>query len=132
MLNPFPSLLIFIFFVPTILRIVAAVTLLYVAVRLIRSRRALASVSFPLIGKAPAQLVAVSALVTALVALCLFLGYATQWAAIVGAIISFKQAVLAKRYPALPLPRSTYVLLGIICLTLLFSGAGALAFDLPL
>jgi uncharacterized membrane protein YphA (DoxX/SURF4 family) len=61
------------------------------------------------------------------------LGFGTQAAAIVGMIIALKYLCLGRSYENIrPLARSSYILLFIICLTLLISGAGPLGMDLPL
>jgi len=57
----------------------------------------------------------------------------TQGAAIVGMIIGLKLTIFARRYPdVIPLSAGAGALLFVICLSLLFFGAGAFAFDLPL
>ena len=72
-------------------------------------------------------------LVELLVALGLLLGFYTQVAAILGVIICLK-VLLVKRglRHVSPLSHLGYALLALICLSLLFTGAGAFAFDLPL
>ena len=65
--------------------------------------------------------------------LFLFVGAFTQIAAILAALAFVKMAFFHKSMPAYaPLSRATYILLIIICVSLLFTGAGAFAFDLPL
>ena len=60
-------------------------------------------------------------------------GYYTQIAALLGAIGAFKAFLFTKRYPEIiPFSRSTYILLIAILLSLLLTGAGAIAFDLRL
>lgn len=132
MLNPFPSLLIYSFFAPTLLRVAAALIFAWIAYAQYKRRGELGRIHFPVVGSG-AWIVWVSIVVTALVALGLLLGYSTQWAALVGALIGMKGTVWAKRYPRFfPLCRFEYFLLMVVCLSLLLSGAGALAFDLPL
>ena len=131
--NVFPSLLVYGFFVPTLLRITAGIVLGTIAYRLTKERDLIAKTSLPIIGKPAWWIIWISATFTSVVGLLLIVGYYTQLAAIAGVIVSLKHGSLSSRLATiLPLPRSAYVLLGIICFSLLFSGAGALAFDLPL
>lgn len=132
MLNPFPSLLIFSFFAPTLLRIAIALVLLSVAYAHYKRRTEIATTKFPL-GISGMWIAWVMIIATALTAVALCIGYGVQWAALVGVAISLKGAVWAKRYPRVfPLCRLEYVLILIVCFSLLLTGAGALAFDLPL
>jgi hypothetical protein len=63
----------------------------------------------------------------------LFVGLWTQAAAIVGILLSLKHGLAPRKYSAIiPLSRAAFLLLFVICLSLLVTGAGALAFDLPL
>lgn len=132
MLNPFPELLTYGIFAPTLLRLAVALAFGSMAYIQWRRRHMLSTVKFPVIGGG-AWIPWLSILITALTALALLVGYGTQWAAIVGVILSFKGALWAKRYPQFfPLCRAEYILLLVICLSLLLSGAGHPAFDLPL
>ncbi|OGG58560.1 hypothetical protein A2765_02435 [Candidatus Kaiserbacteria bacterium RIFCSPHIGHO2_01_FULL_56_24] len=64
-----------------------------------------------------------------LCALLLFIGAYTQAAALVGLCIFLIHIFM----PSLrPLPRSTIILALILCLSLIVTGAGPFAFDLPL
>ena len=133
MLNPFPDLLTYGFFVPTLLRASAACIFFLLAQKLVIDRKKIAATSFPIVGTTPAWIISVGGACVAILGVLLFVGYATQWAALVGALIALKYLFLLSRYPALKqFSRSTYVLLFVICISLLFSGAGALAMDLPL
>lgn len=132
MLNPFPDLLIFGFFAPTILRIAVAALFAYLAYSAWSRREKIAHTSLPLLGK-QAWVGPFSTLVYGVLAVMLFVGYYTQIAALIGALASIKGIVFDHRYPEVfPLSRSTFVLLAVICLTLMLSGAGAFAYDLPL
>jgi uncharacterized membrane protein YphA (DoxX/SURF4 family) len=133
MLNPFPDFLMYGFFAPTLLRIAAAMALFYIAYSIMTNRDKLAELKVPIIGHYRPWMAIISGAVTTLVALSLFVGYLTQIGAILGAVIGLKQAIFAKRYAsATPLSRGANLLLMAICLSLLVSGAGALAQDLPL
>lgn len=133
MLNPFPSLLFLGFFAPTLLRVTAALVLGYSAYYLLQERRAVTQAHLPIIGKPAVWMVWLSCSITTLIAAALFFGYGTQIAALLGAIVSIKYAFIPKRLADLsPLSRTTYFLVFVICLSLLISGAGAFAMDLPL
>ena len=122
MLNPFPQLLVFGFFAPTLLRLAAGALFGYLAIAHFSHR--------PNMSQAIAWLLIV---VETLIALSLILGYHLQYGAIAGIIVGIGQAITAKRYPTVtPLLALEYVLVIVICLSLLVSGAGAIAFDLPL
>ena len=132
MLNPFPSLFFLSFFAPTILRVAAACVMAYIAYTHILNREAIAKTHFPLIG-AGAWVAWVSIIVEILVGASLFFGYGTQYAAILLALIALKYMVWAGKYPKYFIySRSTAFLLLVIALSLLLTGAGAMAMDLPL
>ncbi len=133
MLNPFPHLLVYGFFAPTLLRVAAALVLFYVAYFLTTKRHELLNTSLPLIGKPQLWILRAAAAIDALIGLSLLVGYDTQWAAILGAVIAVKCLIWKRRYPAIvPLSHIASLLLLVICLSLLVSGAGAFAYDLPL
>jgi hypothetical protein len=118
MLNPFPDLFWLGFFAPTIIRVVAAGILLFGAYTHFKAK-----------GTNSILL----ALAHTLVGGMLLLGYYTQYAALLGMVGSLKGLLFAGRYKGVFLyQRSTYILLFAICASLLISGAGAYAFDLPL
>ena len=133
MLNPFPHLLDYGIYAPTLLRIAAACIVFYISWRVFQEAKTIAGISFPLVGKTKPWIQQLAALITALVGIALFVGYSTQVAAILAILISLKLTYFRKKLESvILLPCSTYVLLSIICLSLLLTGAGALAFDLPL
>lgn len=113
MLNPFPDLLVLSFFAPTLLRVAAAAAFLYAAYTLYQHGNKH--------GLVVALLFAVGA--------ALLAGYYTQYAALAALVLLALE--LWQRTMRI-LPRSTLLLLVVICLSLLLTGAGALAFDLPL
>lgn len=132
MLNPFPDLLIFSFFAPTVLRIAVAICFFFIAYAQWTRREELAHLSYPIIGKAP-WLPSASVVVHLALALMLLVGWYTQLAALIGLAASFKAALFAKTLPRfMPLCRGEYILLMVILASLMLSGAGALAYDLPL
>jgi uncharacterized membrane protein YphA (DoxX/SURF4 family) len=132
MLTIFPELLVFGFFAPTIIRVAAAIAFAIAALVQWQRRETIANLRLPLIGKNPG-VVWLSVAFHALVALMLLFGYYTQIAALLGVLGCLKSLWLLKHYPALiPYSRSTLLLLAAMLLSLMVSGAGALAQDLPL
>lgn len=132
MYNVFPDLLTYGFFSPTLLRIVAALTFTYLAYTHFKHKDAIAHMRLPILGGG-AWLAWMAVIVEIAVALGLFLGYYTQIAALVGFLGALKHFVWRNAYPRFfILSRTTSVLLMAILLSLLVTGAGALAFDLPL
>lgn len=133
MINTFPQLLDFAFFAPTILRVLVAVSFFYIAYAQFSRRKEIAHLKIQIIGHVDQTMVALSSLVIAAVGVALFLGWHTQIAALLGMLVSLKHAIYAKKYPRLiPLCRLEYVYIIVILCTLLLTGAGALAMDVPL
>ncbi len=132
MLNPLPELLVFQLLAPTMLRVAAAIVFAYLAYRHFEHREDIAATRFPIIGRG-AWIVWLAIVVELATAAALFFGYATQIAAIVGALGALKHIVWRGKFPNFFwLTRSAAFLLLVICLSLLLTGAGAFAFDLPL
>lgn len=133
MLSLFPSLLSYQFFAITLIRVAASLALLYVAYRYARERGEIARTRLPLVGHVPEWLTLLGALVVLCCGVLMLVGLYTQAAAIVGMIVALKLVAFARKYPHLvPLSAGAGALLFIMCLSLLFFGAGAFAFDLPL
>lgn len=131
MLNPFP-LFYLSQFIPTILRLLVGLSLLYVAYAQIQRRKEISQTGFPFIGRPDQTLIIISGLIIGLDALALIVGYGTQVAAMVGMVISLKHAVFAKKYPrAIPLCRLEYIYILVILGTLIISGVGLLGIDTP-
>ncbi len=132
MLNVFPGLLTYGFFAPTLLRIAAAIVLFYLAYNHYTQREHIARTHFPVFG-AKTWIAWVAIFVDVVVGLGLFFGAWTQVAALLGALIALKYGIWYGKYPSyFVLPRSTAFLLCIVCLSLMLTGAGAMAFDVPL
>ncbi len=132
MLTTFPDLLVLGFFAPTIIRIAVALSFVSIAYLQWKRHTELSEIKFPIIGRS-SWWVSVSILLHVALASAMLFGYYTQIAALIGMVVFIKQAIFAKRYPrAVPLCRGEYVLLVFMCFSLLISGAGALAYDLPL
>jgi uncharacterized membrane protein YphA (DoxX/SURF4 family) len=133
MLNPFPDLLTYGFFAPTLLRVAVALVFFLIGWRLFKTRDAVARVQLPFVGEPGIWLIYIAALIDIAVGVALLIGYGTQIAALLGAVIGLKHAWYAGRYPLIsPRSRSVYILVAVICLSLMASGAGAFAMDLRL
>jgi uncharacterized membrane protein YphA (DoxX/SURF4 family) len=120
------------FYAPAVLRIAAACVLFYLAYVHYKNAAQIGETQFPVFGKGM-WIPWVAIVVEFVVGAGLFLGYHTQVAAILGALISLKHFVWRGNYKNFfILSRTTTFLLFVICLSLILTGAGALAFDLPL
>jgi len=129
----FPYLLNYQFFATTLIRVAAALALFYASYHYAITRDEIKRTKVVIAGHIPQWLSLFGALVIFVAAVLLFVGLYTQAAAIVGMIIGLKHMTFARRYPAImPLSAIAGALLFIMCLSLLLSGAGAFAFDLPL
>ena len=130
MLNAFPDLLVFQTLAPTIIRVAVALAFLYVAYAQFGRRDEIAQMRFLVVG-ATSWAAWISIVFFVVVGAMLFFGYATQIAALLAILALIKCFILKKYYPRLiPLSRSSLLLLTAMCLSLLLSGAGALAQDL--
>jgi len=132
MLNPFPiqflSLLAYL-----ILRALTGLVLLTLAYRHFKVRKRLrALLVLPFF---PFGVVTTTVLILAELAIgtLFILGAYTQFAALLAMIMSFKMIILKSRFADSSIPsRLFYVLLLAISCSLFITGAGALAFDLPI
>ena len=121
MLNIFPSLLIYGFFAPTVLRIAVALLSFYVVYATWHHKGKHETLGWA------------SMIANAVVGIMLLVGYFTQIAALVALLFRLASFVMPKKYrDFVPLPMSTRLIVAAICISLLLTGAGALAFDLPL
>lgn len=134
MLNPFPELLVYSMVAPFILRVVSGLIfadLGYLAFRGEKERWAdsLAILKIP----RPGLAVKVIGIIEIVGGVMLLAGFYTQVAALVLAVLTFAESYVEYKNPDV-LKRNLvfYVMLFAIVLSLLFSGAGAFAFDLPL
>ncbi len=91
------------------------------------------AIEVPLVGHARSWMLTASATVITVTGILLLIGAWVQLAAMIGALTVIKHLVFFRRYEkVLPFEKSTYWLLLAICLSLVVTGAGAFAFDLPL
>jgi hypothetical protein len=116
----------------TLLRVAVAVVFFYLAYYYFNERERLARVHVPIVGRALWLPVFASVCFAAL-GLALFVGFYTQLAAILGAIAAAK-FLIWKRWcgELVPFTYIASMLVLVICLALIMTGAGAFAFDLPL
>ena len=135
MLNPFPDALILELFAPTLLRLAAGCAFLMLAYTHLVSGRANGT---KLVKKEWGGAGAVSfnilPALEILAALSLIFGFLTQIGALIGIGISIVLATArGAKYNAIATESMPfYILLGVICLSLFITGAGLIAFDLPL
>lgn len=95
-------------------------------------REELSRVDFFVIGHG-AWIPVFAALLEFAIATALVAGIYTQLAALFGALVALKSFIWKRRFSEMfPLSQPTSALLFVICISLVFTGAGAFAFDLPL
>lgn len=130
-LTPFPSLLNYQIFAPTLLRVAAGIIFIYLAYVHYQRREQIGSINFPVIGRA-SWVGWFAVLLEAIIGLALIFGYYTQIAAIVGGLGALKHIIWRNKFPSFfILPRTAAFLLLVILLSLLVTGAGIFAFDVP-
>ena len=133
MLSLFPQILWLAPFSSTILRLATGTAFLYIGYLLIIRRGEYGKIRIPIFGTVSPSIFLASGIVTIFDGFALLVGYATQAAALLGMIIAFKHFFLFRSFGSLrPLPKSTCIMIFLMCLALLLSGAGPLGFDLPL
>ena len=131
-LSIFPSLFYLSPLAPTLLRIAAALVFAQYSYNTYVRREELSRISFIVVGSGR-WIPLITAAITALTAIGLFLGLYTQLAALVGALLALKMFVWHRRYPEFfRFSRTLSGLLLIVCISLLLTGAGAWGFDYPL
>lgn len=134
MLNPFPDLLAFGLIAPLLLRVALSVVFIDFGWSKLTKDREKKSAFFETLGLKPGAYYAVAFGVIELAAgILLIIGLYAQIAALAALVISVAAYRLKGKYPEhFQNSRCFFFLLAVISLSLLFSGAGFLAFDLPL
>jgi uncharacterized membrane protein YphA (DoxX/SURF4 family) len=132
----FPSLLVYSYYAPAVLRLGVAVVFAYSAWRAWSGRRNWAHAPLPIIGPR-SWMPAVAAVLEFALAAMFFFGWNTQIAAILGIIGAVKYWAYRQWWPRalnayFPISTGAAFLIAIICLSLLMTGAGAFGQDLPL
>lgn len=130
--NTFPALLVYSFFAPTLLRIALACVYFSLVYFNLKHKDAVSEINFPGVGHG-AWIPLCSAAAYAAIGGMLLLGYYTQVTALVAILANIKVLVLMRNRPAMmPLSPASLLLMSVMLLSLLVTGAGALALDLPL
>ncbi len=134
MLNPFPDLLAFSFFAPLFLRVGLGVVFFDFGRHTLGAGRAQHGALFEALGlKAHARYVTTLGTVEIIAALMLVFGVYTQIAALATLALSLVAYYLKGKHGAhIEHRRHLFFLTAVLSLSLLLSGAGAIAFDLPL
>lgn len=135
MLNPFPDLLIFGLLAPLILRVALGIFFLaHGWQHMARERReSIASALRVSWGSLGTYFIWHLAGIEIIIGFAFLFGFLTQIAALIGIVIAIKLLLFRERYPMIALQSTTYYILVIaVCVSLLLSGAGALAIDIPL
>lgn len=134
MLNIFPDLITYILFAPLLLRVVVGILFLSWGYHLFWREKYAETASTLRVdwGASGAFFIWYLAIAEVLLGLALIAGFFTQIAAIVGMIVSGKLYFLSVRYPVIAhAGKTAYLLIFVICLSLLFTGAGAFGVDMP-
>src|SRR3989344_4440067 len=129
MLNPFPELLYYSMLAPFILRVVAGFIFLDLGVLAFKTERlrwitSLTAIRIP----NPKLAIKILGSIQIVTGIMLIVGYYTQIAAIILAVLTFAEAYIEYKEPSM-LKRNIvfYTMLFVITLSLLFSGAGSFA-----
>jgi uncharacterized membrane protein YphA (DoxX/SURF4 family) len=132
MLNPFPEILFLSLFGPLLLRLsVGWIFLSFARKHLLHTRHA--TVSNTSEGGLGTILLWTLIFIETAVGIALFVGFYTQIAALGGILLALMFLHLRRTHTLIaPHPAQHYLLILAVCLSLLVTGAGALAFDLPL
>lgn len=134
MLNPFPDLLTFSFFAPLVLRVALGVVFFDFGRHTLGKGKAQHGALFEALGlKQGTRYAAVLGVLEISIALLLIAGLYTQIAALVAFIFSLEAYYLKGKHGAhIEHRRHLFFLTAVISFSLLLSGAGAIAFDMPL
>lgn len=134
MLNPFPDLLTYSLLAPFVLRIVAGIMFLDLGILAFKNEKEGWVLSFKTLRiPSPSTAVKILGAIESIGGIMLIFGFYTQIAALILAIITFGEAYIEYKDPEI-LKRNLvfYVLLFSILISLLLTGAGSFAVDLPL
>lgn len=134
MLNPIPELLNFGLLAPFIIRVTAGLFLMKMASAAFAYGHQVIHEKRPDLSYRSSRAAGfIIGLLGAIASIMLIVGYFTQIGAITAIVIFAASAILKRKHPeTLHKAPSFYLVLAVISFTLLLSGAGAFAFDLPL
>ena len=127
----FPILLSLSFFVPTLFRVTCAIMFVLLAQRHYQARKDIERILSPLVGKLNVPMLWLMIGYEIIVAMMLFAGWYTQIAGLLGAAMAVK-LLLVRPHSFSPYGRPVAALLFVMTLSLVITGAGAPALDLPL
>lgn len=134
MLNPFPDLLTYSLLAPFLLRVLAGFVFINLGAMAFKNEKERWAISLSTL-RIPNPKLAVKILGIIEIAggIMFLIGFYTQIAALILALLTFSEAYVEYKDPAI-LKRNFvfYIMLLVIMLSLLLSGAGAFAVDLPL
>lgn len=134
MLNPFPDLLVYSLLAPLMIRLVLGLIFVDLGILVFKGEKARWKASLTTLRLPRPEIgVKVLGVVQTIGGAMILLGFYTQIAALILAVLTFAEGYFEYRDPTI-LKRSLafYVLIFACLISLLFSGAGALAFDIPL
>lgn len=134
MLNIFPELITFVLFAPLLLRVVVGSYFLYWGIEFLKKDRYADCATSLRVewGSLGILFIWYLSFFEIIVGAFLITGFLTQAAAIGGILIAGKLYYLQRTYPSVAKnERATYILIFVVCLSLLLSGAGVLAIDIP-
>ncbi|OGG48805.1 hypothetical protein A2704_06605 [Candidatus Kaiserbacteria bacterium RIFCSPHIGHO2_01_FULL_54_36b] len=132
MLSLFPQLLFLAPLSADLLRIAAGIVFLLLAWTHWQKREELSHIDFFVVGKG-AWIPIFASVFELIIGVGLILGVYAQAIALLGALAALKSFVWKRRYSGLfPLSRIESALLFVICLSLVMTGAGIFALDMPL
>jgi uncharacterized membrane protein YphA (DoxX/SURF4 family) len=134
MTNPFPELLTFSLLAPTLLRMTLGVFIILLGSNKFLTPQKGIVDFFEALGFKPSKYyIKALSIAEIVMGIALFVGFLTQIAALVVAIITFVSLLVTIRHPEAGLQKaSIYTLFFVISISLVLSGAGLLAIDLPL
>lgn len=127
MLNPFPIFITFGLVAPFLLRFFVGLVFLFSGIRCFRiiNNNALFQVENKIFNR-------FFGIVEIIIGMLFIAGFLTQIMAIISGVIILFKIVFSIRKKVFMITRFFYLLLFVVCLSLLFSGAGFWAIDLPL
>lgn len=134
MTNPFPELLTFSLLAPTLLRLTLGIFIILLGYTKFKNPHKGVADFFEALGFKPSVYYVKALAVTEIVmGVALFMGFLTQIAALIIAVITFVSFIITIRHPETGLEKSSlYALFFVISISLVLTGAGLLAIDLPL
>lgn len=142
--NPFPGLLMFGFFAPLLIRVAIGLIFIWIGYTHLFKNRKDNMAAFqqnppgitairPAISRLAPFTVWVFGITEIVIGSALIVGFYTQIAALIGIVIALKTLYFKRKYKLFAFYSPAFYLLTMaVLLSLLLTGAGALAFDLPL